>query len=183
MDHLTRNHPKLNVLVNNAGVQQRETLSAGDLEAAEIAVATNLLGPIRLTAGLLPALLANQPSVIMNVTSALGFVPQAVTPTYSATKAALHSYTQSLRFQLRRESVQVIEIIPPWVQTALQGDHGRDPRAMPLAAFVAETMELLHEQPDRTEIVVERARAFRSAERDGIFDAIFTRFNESREAE
>ncbi len=180
---LVRRHPKLNILINNAGVQQREDLSNGNLEAAENAIATNLLGPIRLTAGFMSTLLANQPSAILNVTSALGFVPQAITPTYSATKAALHSYTQSLRSQLRDKRVDVIEIIPPFVQTRLQGDYGMSPNAMPLAAFIGETMSLLAEQPAKSEIIVERARAVRFAERNGTFDAIFSRLNDSAAAE
>ena len=94
-------------------------------------------------------------------------MPSALTPTYCATKAALHSYTQSLRFQLRETSVQVIEIIPPQVQTALQGERGFDPRGMPLDEYITETMTLLQTQPQADEIVVERAKRFRFAERDG----------------
>ena len=105
-------------------------------------------------------------------------MPSALTPTYCASKAALHSYTQSLRFQLRESAVQVVEIIPPRVQTALQGDRGFDPRGMPLDEFITETMTLLQTKPEADEIVVERAKGFRFAERDGAFDEIYPVFNE-----
>jgi short-subunit dehydrogenase involved in D-alanine esterification of teichoic acids len=95
---------------------------------------------------LLPTLLGKPHVAIVNVTSRLGFMPSALVPTYCATKAALHSYTQSLRFQLRDTSVQVIEIIPPNVQTALQGERGYSPNAVPLDEYIAETMTLLQMQ-------------------------------------
>ena len=179
---LTDNHPELNVLVNNAGIQRVEDLTSGGPGSAELSVAINLLGPIRLTAALLHSLLGKPRAAILNVTSGLAFMPSAITPTYCASKAALHSYTQSLRFQLRESPVQVIEIIPPQVQTALQGERGFDPRAMPLDEFVTETMTLLQTQPEADEIVVERAKRFRFAERDGAYDDIYPAFNEAMTA-
>jgi uncharacterized oxidoreductase len=170
-------YPDLNVVINNAGIQLREDLTAGDVSAAEQTVAINLLGPIRLTAALLPALLKQRRATILNVTSGLAFMPQALTPTYCAAKAALHSYTQSLRFQLRESPIQVIEIVPPKVQTALQGKHGFDPAAMPLDDYITETMALLQAQPNAGEIVVERAKGFRFAERNGTFDEIHAAMN------
>jgi uncharacterized oxidoreductase len=91
----------------------------------------------------------------------------------------LHSYTQSLRFQLRETLVQVIEVIPPQVQTALRGERGFDPKAMPLDEYIAETMMLLQTQPDADEIVVERVKGFRFAERDGGYDDIYPAFNQA----
>ena len=176
---LTDRFPDLNVLINNAGIQRVEDLTASGPGAAEQTVAINLLGPIRLTAALLPSLLKKPSAVIVNVTSGLAFIPSALTPTYCATKAALHSYTQSLRFQLRGSSVQVIEIIPPQVQTALQGQRGFDPNAMPLDVYITETMTLLETQPQAEEILVERVKPFRFAERDGAFDEIYRAFNEA----
>ena len=170
-------YPDLNVVINNAGIQLREDLTAGDVSAAEQTVAINLLGPIRLTAALITTLGRQAQATIVNVTSGLAFMPQALTPTYCATKAALHSYTQSLRFQLRETPIQVIEIVPPKVQTALQGEHGFDPAAMPLDDYIAETMTLLQTQPDADEIVVERAKGFRFAERNGTFDEIHASLN------
>lgn len=176
---IAERHLALNVVINNAGVQRVEDLTIGDLGAAEETVAINLLGPIRLTAALLPGLLRQPHAAIVNVTSGLAFMPSALTPTYCATKAAMHSYTQSLRFQLRETSIQVIEVIPPQVQTALQGERGFDVKAMPLDEYVSETMSLLQAQPQADEIVVERAKRFRFAERDGVFDDIYPAFNEA----
>ncbi len=174
---LKDHHRDVNVLINNAGIQRPENLVTGGPGRAEQSINVNLLGPIRLTAALLHALLGKPRATIINVTSALAFMPSALTPTYCATKAALHSYTQSLRFQLRDSDVQVIEIIPPQVQTALQGRRGFDPRGMPLAEFIAEAMMLLQTQPDAQEIVVERAKGFRYAERDGAYGEIYPVFN------
>ena len=175
---LNDGYPDLNVIVNNAGIQRVEDLTTGGPGAAEQTVAINLLGPIRLTAALLQRLLGKQHAAILNVTSGLAFMPSALTPTYCASKAALHSYTQSLRFQLRDTAVQVIEIIPPQVQTALQGERGFDPTGMPLDEYITETMTLLQNHPEADEIVVERARGFRFAERDGAYDDIYSAFNQ-----
>jgi uncharacterized oxidoreductase len=174
---LTERYPDINVLLNNAGIQLVEDLTGGDVAAAESMVAINLLGPIRLTAALLPALMAQPRAAIVNVTSGLGFVPNHINPTYSATKAALHSYTQSLRFQLRDTAIQVIEVIPPRVQTGLQGDRGYNPKAMPLDAFIAETMSLLQTRPQANEVVVRRVGPLRFAERDGTYEQVYAAIN------
>ncbi|MGA2040037.1 MAG: SDR family NAD(P)-dependent oxidoreductase [Bryobacteraceae bacterium] len=173
-------YPALNVLVNNAGIMRFEKLPAqpDPLSDAEAIVATNLLGPIRLTAALLP-LLERQPySAIMNVTSGLAFVPMAPTPTYCATKAALHSYTQSLRYQLRGTTTEVLELIPPYVATHLSNG-AADPRAMPLDKFIAEAMEILKAQPAAAEICVENVKRLRFAAESGHYDAIFQGLNEA----
>jgi uncharacterized oxidoreductase len=175
---LKDNFPDVNVLINNAGIQRVENLTTGGPGRAEQTISINLLGPIRLTAALLHSMLSKPRATIINVTSGLAFMPSALTPTYCATKAALHSYTQSLRFQLRDSDVQVIEIVPPRVQTALQGARGFDPRGMPLDDFIAEVMTLLQTKPDAEEIVVERAKGFRFAERDGAYGEIYPVFNE-----
>jgi uncharacterized oxidoreductase len=174
---LTDRYPDINVVLNNAGIQLVEDLTGGDVAAAESMVAINLLGPIRLTAVLLPTLMAQPRAAILNVTSGLGFVPNHINPTYSATKAALHSYTQSLRFQLCDTAIQVIEIIPPHVQTGLQGERGYDPKAMPLDAYIAETMSLLQARPHATEMVVRRAQPLRFAERDGTYEQLYAAIN------
>ena len=101
-------------------------------------------------------------------------------PTYCATKAALHSYSQSLRFQLRNTGVQVIEIMPPGVQTDLRDERVNEPTAMPLDEYIAETMALLTEEPEATEIVVDATKPFRFAERDGVDEQLYTDFNSSR---
>jgi uncharacterized oxidoreductase len=173
-------YPSLNVLINNAGIMRVEKLRAqqADLADAEAIVTTNLLGPIRLTAALLPLLQKQPYSVIMNVSSGLAFVPLAVTPTYCATKAAIHSYTQSLRYQLRGTSTEVLELAPPYVATDLLGG-GSDPRAMPLDKFIAEVMEIIKTKPDATEICVENVKRLRFAAESGHYDDVFNGLNEA----
>ena len=171
-----KRYPKLNVLINNAGIQRVEDLTSGELSDAEATININLLGPIRLTAALIRQLMSQPHGAILNVSSALAMVPGVMIPTYCATKAAIHSYTQSLRFQLKDTSVQVIEILPPWVQTELQGDRGMNPKAMPVNEFISETMSILTNFPEATEIVAERAKAMRFAER-GDYDAFFAKYN------
>jgi uncharacterized oxidoreductase len=112
----------------------------------------------------------------VNVSSGLAFVPLVFTPTYCATKAALHSYSQSLRYQLRATPVEVIELAPPYVQTHLMNG-ADDPRAMPLKDFIDEVMALFKSQPTPTEIVVDRARGLRNAEREGRYDGTFMGLN------
>lgn len=177
---LRADYPALNVVVHNAGIMRAEDVRGGELADAEATVATNLLGPIRLTAALLPHLLARPRASILTVSSGLAFVPLATTPTYSATKAGVHAYTESLRRQLRDTSVQVIELIPPYVQTELQGPaQASDPHAMPLRDYIAETLHLLETTPDATEIIVERVRPLRFAAQDGDYDAFFRRLNDA----
>ena len=179
-NRVTAQFPALNVLINNAGIMRPEKLLAQqpDLSDAEAVVTTNLLGPIRLTAALLPHLQAQPLSAIVNVSSGLAFLPLSFTPTYCATKAALHSYTLSLRYQLRTTNTEVIELIPPYVQTDLmQG--AEDPRAMPLTDFIAEVMQIFQTQPTPAEICVERVKGMRYAAEAGKFDAIFNSLNSS----
>jgi len=170
--------PSLNVLINNAGIMRAEKLleQQPDLADAEAIVATNLLGPIRLTAALLPHLQQQPRATIMNVSSGLAFLPMARTPTYCATKAALHSYTLSLRAQLRSTGIEVLELIPPYVATNLMDGAGY-PRAMPLDKFIAEAMEILKTQPTPPEICVENVKTLRFAAESGNFDTIFARLN------
>jgi uncharacterized oxidoreductase len=178
---LTASHPALNAIVHNAGIMRRENLlePGTGLADAEATVATNLLGPIRLTAALLPHLLKQPAATIMTVTSGLAFVPRADTPTYCATKAALHSYTESLRYQLRDTAVEVLELAPPYVQTELTGSHqAADPRAMPLKEFIAECMRLISAQPTPAEILVERVKPQRFAAK-GNYDGFFKTFNDA----
>ncbi len=172
-------HPKLNVLINNAGIMRPENvLKVQKLEDAEAIITTNLLGPIRLTAALLPLLRKQAQSTIINVSSGLAFVPLALTPTYCATKAAIHSYTCSLRYQLKDTATEVLEIIPPYVQTDLLGG-AEDPRAMPLQDFIAQTMEIFDSQPTPLENCVKNVNGLRFAESSGNFDAVFKGLNDS----
>lgn len=173
-------HPALNGVINNAGIMVNEDVvsGAGYLDIAEATIATNLLGPIRLTAALLPHLQRQPKATVLMVSSGLAFVSMAVTPTYSATKAAIHAYSQSLRHLLRDTSVDVIELAPPYVQTFLQGAHqANDPHAMPLDAYLAETMDLLAGEPANGEILVERVKPLRFAEATGKAQVMFDLLN------
>jgi uncharacterized oxidoreductase len=149
-----------------------------DLADAEAIVATNLLGPIRLTAALLPHLQRRAHAAIMNVSSGLAFLPLALTPTYCATKAGLHSYTLSLRHQLRSTGIEVLELVPPYVQTDLMNG-AEDPRAMPLKQFIAEVIEILKQRPTPAEICVENVKSLRFAAESGKFEQIFSGLNAS----
>jgi uncharacterized oxidoreductase len=174
--------PTLNVVINNAGIMRPENLTAPPPEPvdAEAMVTTNLLGPIRLTSALLPLLKRQPRSTIMMVSSGLAFLPMAITPTYCATKAAIHSYSLSLRWQLKGTSTEVIELIPPYVQTYLMGSQqAADPRAMPLADFLNEAMQILKTEPNVTEVCVERVKPLRFAAESGNFAAAFQGLNEA----
>lgn len=177
---LVQRFPALNVVLHNAGIMRPEQLREGGLDTAEHTIATNLLGPIRLNDALLPHLLAQPAATIMTVSSGLAFLPLAATPTYSATKAAIHSYTLSLRHQLKGSSVEVLELAPPYVQTELMGEQqASDPRAMPLAEFIDEVMAIIAAGPEHGEILVERVKPLRNAEANGNFHAFFTSFNDA----
>jgi uncharacterized oxidoreductase len=153
-------YPKLNVLINNAGIMQIDDASGTIDDGLLVStITTNLLGPIRLTSALIEHLKKQNEAVVINMSSGLGFVPMALTAVYSATKAALHSYTLSQRYRLKSSSVRVLEIAPPWVQTDLMGGNN-DPRAMPLAEFIDEAITVLG--TDAEEILVERVKPLRN---------------------
>ncbi|MDF7788807.1 SDR family oxidoreductase [Pantoea ananatis] len=167
---LLQTYPHLNVLVNNAGVFSPEDItSRRDLSDVVRMTETNFIAPVRLTDALIDHLSAQPAAAIINVSSGLAFVPFPASPTYSATKAALHSYTAALR-PLLKGKVEVIEIIPPQVQTELAPGQSQDPDSMPLDAFADEVMTLLHSGTTPTEVCVERVRYFREAEAKGQFD-------------
>ena len=156
---LIREHPDLNVLINNAGIMEPDQ-AAGIIDEKLLAstVATNLLGPIRLTSALVDQLKSRRGVILYN-TSVLGFVPLAVTAVYSATKAALHSYALSQRFLLRDSGVRVLEMVPPWVRTELMNSQEAE-QAMPLDQFISETLDALG--TDAEEILVEAAKPLRA---------------------
>jgi uncharacterized oxidoreductase len=181
---LTVDFPALNVVIHNAGIMRPENLltQSADVADAEATITTNLLGPIRLTAALLPHFLKQPHATIMTVSSGLAFIPMAITPTYNATKAAIHSWTQSLRYQLKSTAIDVLELVPPYVQTELMGAaQAADPRAMPLADFISEVINLIKTQPNATEILVERVKPLRFSEHNGKekYDAFFQQFNDA----
>lgn len=175
-DRLTTDFPALNMVIHNAGIMVAEDRI--DLAIAEATIVTNLLGPIRLSHALLPHLLAQPAASLVTVSSGLAFVPMVATPTYSATKAAIHGWSLAMREQLRGTSVELIEIVPPGVQTDLMPGHADNEQMMPLNDFIAETMALLRLQPTPAEICVERVKFLREAERRGQFDSVFAVLNQ-----
>ena len=169
--------PALNVLINNAGIMRFEALDqARDLSDAEATITTNLLGPIRLTNALIDHLIAQPDAAIVNVTSGLAFVPLVSTPTYNATKAAIHSYTIAMRQALKGQ-VEVIELAPPAVQTGLTPGQESRPGYQPLGEFADEVIELFSQVPTPAEILVERVGFLRRAEAEGRFDETLMQLN------
>ncbi|MFH5776511.1 SDR family oxidoreductase [Paracoccus broussonetiae] len=176
-ERLLAAHPAVNVLVNNAGIMRFEDASAGrDLADAEATVTTNLLGPIRLTNALVDHLKSQAGSAIINVTSGLAFVPLLTTPTYNATKAAIHSYTVALR-EVLKGRVEVIELAPPAVQTGLTPGQESRPGYQPLGEFADEVMALLALEPTPAEVMVPRVAFLRRAEVEDRFDDTLVQLN------
>lgn len=179
---LLRDHPALNAVLHAAGIMRGESLKVGASELEET-VATNLMGPMRLDSLLVPHFLKQPHATIITVSSGLAFLPLALTPSYSATKAAIHSYSQSLRYQLKDTNIRVHEIAPPYVQTQLMGERqANDPHAMPLREFIDEVMGIFQHAPDADEILVERVKPLRFAERGEDYAGFFTRFNDQMAA-
>lgn len=176
---IVQKFPKLDVVLNNAGIMQVENFKeAADEATTEAIININLLGTIRLTTALLPHLLQQPKATVLTVSSGLAYVPLAMTPAYCATKAAVHSWTQSLRYQLKNTSVGVIEIIPPYVQTELMGaQQASDSRAMPLAEYLQETFHILKTQPDVEEVHVERVKFLTQAAERGEYGKVFETLN------
>jgi len=167
---IVADHPALNVLVNNAGIMRSEEISAGrDLADAEEMIATNVLGPIRLIDALVDHLKSATDAAIINVSSGLAFVPLARAAIYSATKAALHSYTVSLRQKLAG-AVEVIEIIPPAVQTELTPGQSQREGYLPLDLFIDQTMAQFETGKPGPEVCVPMVLFLRNAEAEGRFD-------------
>ena len=163
-------HPAINVLVNNAGIMRFEDITEErELGDAEATIATNLLGPIRLIDGLIEHLKAQENAAIINVTSGLAFVPMPRTATYSATKAAMHSYTVSLRAKLEGK-IEVIELAPPAVQTELTPGQSTREGYMPLDEFIEETMLGFTAEETPQEVLTQNVLFLRNAEAERRFD-------------
>ena len=173
--------PGLNVLVNNAGISRMEELTgeAADFATSRDIIQTNILGTMYMTGALMPALQRQSSATIITTSSGLAFVPRYNFPTYCATKAFLHSWVQSLRVQLRETAVEVLELIPPYVQTELAGaEQAHDPHAMPLNAYIAEVMDRLDDRDyPNGEILVERVKQLRWAERNGDYNKLYAMMN------
>lgn len=171
-------HPDLNVLVTMAGIMRVEDWTrSGVADQAEEIVTTNLLGPIRLIDAFIDHLRTRPAATIMTVSSGLAFAPLKVTPTYNATKAAIHLLSESLRLQLAGTGVEVLELVPPAVATDLLPGQRESPFAMPLEDFIAEVVEILETQPDATEIQVENVKFLRYGEARGDYDHVVATLN------
>lgn len=175
---LVADFPSVNVLINNAGIMRMEAPldRFRDLSDAEASVTSNLLGPIRLTNALVEHLGRQPNAAIVNVSSGLAFVPLVIAPTYSAIKAAIHSYTISLRAVLKGK-IEVIELAPPAVQTELTPGQKTNARFMPLDTFADQVMALFQQTPTPSEILVEGVDFMRNAEAEDRFDATLAAIN------
>ncbi len=174
-------HPELNVLVTMAGIMRIEDWRQPDsfLASAEETLTTNVLGPIRLIAAFIEHLRAQPAATIVTVSSGLGFTPLAVTPSYNASKAAIHMLSESIRLQYAGTSVRVMELVPPSVRTSLVPGQEDSEVAMPLEEFVTEAVALLESQPDAKEIQVERVKFLRYGEARGDYDQVVATLNAS----
>lgn len=174
-------HPDLDVLVTMAGIMQAEDWRKPEsfLASAESTVTTNLLGPIRLIAAFVEHLQTRPAATIMTVSSGLAFTPLGITPSYNASKAAIHMLSESVRLQLTGTSVSVVELEPPAVRTALMPGHEENEHAMPLDEFVAEVTSLIESRPDAKEIQVERVKFLRYGEARGDYDQVVETLNSS----
>lgn len=172
IETLARDYPQLNMLIHSAGIMTREELgSGGSIATAEQLINTNLIGTFRVVEGLLPLLEGKGDAVICTVSSGLAFAPLPSAPAYSASKAAVHSYTLSLRHRLKGK-VEVIEIAPPAVQTGLTPGQETHEGYMPLDAYIAETMDNFAQQPTPRENLVGYVLPLRHAEKDGRIDEV-----------
>lgn len=172
-------HPTLNVLITMAGIMRAEdwTTPSGFLATAEETITTNILGPIRLIAAFVEHLRAQPDATIMTVSSGLAFAPLRVTPTYNASKAAIHMLSESLRLQFADTSVSILELEPPSVRTALMPGHEDNEAGMPLDEFIDEVMALIESEPDATEIQVERVKFLRYGEARGDYAQVVAALN------
>jgi len=174
-------HPGLNVLIPMAGIMRAEDWRqpSAFLASAEGVITTNLLGPVRLIAAFIEHLQAQGDATIITVSSGLAFTPLAVTPSYNASKAAIHMLSESIRLQYAGTSVKVVELEPPSVRTQLMPGQESNEVAMPLQDFVAEVISLLEAQPDAREIQVERVKFLRYGEARGDYDTVVATLNHS----
>ena len=174
-------YPDLNILVAMAGIMRLEDWRQPQsfLASAESVVTTNVLGPIRLFAAFIEHLRAQPDATIVTVSSGLAFTPLSVTPSYNASKAAIHMLSESVRLQLAGTSVKIVELEPPAVRTSLLPGQEDSGVAMPLDEFIAEATALLETQPDAKEIQVERVKFLRYGEARGDYDQVVATLNRS----
>lgn len=167
-DRVLSEHPDLDVVVTMAGVMIPEDIrDPAHLADAETTIRINLLGTIRVVDAFLPHLMSRADGDIVTVSSGIGFLPFPLMPTYGASKAGVHSYTESLRAHLNGTGIRVTELIPPAVANA--GQEKLNPAALPLDDFLDEVMAIFAANPQPNEVIVEAAERLRWAERDGTY--------------
>jgi len=177
-DDVLANHPELDTVVTMSGVMLVEDLrDPAHFAAAQQTVAVNLLGTIRVIDAFTPHLVGRGAGTVMTVTSGIAFLPFPLMPTYAASKAGVHAYTEALRAQLAGTGVEVTELVPPAVATA--GQENVNPAALPLEGFLDEVVSLLSQNPTPQEILVEGVRMHRWAERDGTYAGLVERRSQS----
>lgn len=177
-DEVLAAHPNLDVVVTMSGVMLTEDLrDPAHITAAETTIATNLLGTIRVLDAFTPHLIAQGSATILTVSSGIAFLPFPLMPSYGASKAGVHAYTEALRAQLAGTGVEVAELVPPAVATA--GQEKVNPAALPLDAYLDEVMELLAADPTPNEILVDAVHTHRWAERDGTYADLVARRSQS----
>jgi short-subunit dehydrogenase involved in D-alanine esterification of teichoic acids len=170
-DAVLARYPELDTVVTMSGVMLPEDLrDPAHFAAARTTIDTNLLGTIRVIDAFTPHLVRRGAGTFLTVTSGIAFLPFPPMPTYAASKAAVHAYSEALRAQLDGAGVGVVELVPPAVATA--GQEKVNPHALPLDDFAAEVMRLLAQNPTPDEILVERVLMHRWAERDGTYDEL-----------
>jgi uncharacterized oxidoreductase len=167
-DEVLAAHPDLDVVITMSGVLLQEDLrDPAHFAAAETTIAVNLVGTIQVVDAFTPHLIARGGGDIITVSSGIGFLPFPLMPSYGASKAGVHAYTEALREQLVGAGITVTELIPPAVATA--GQEKVNPAALPLEGFLDEVVGLLTQTPTPNEIVVQAAQRLRWAERDGTY--------------
>ncbi len=171
-------HPDLNVLIAMAGIMVAEDVTKADfLEVAERTIDTNVLGPVRLISAFSEHLQARPDATIVTVSSGLAHTPLRLTPSYNASKAFIHQFTESIRLQFAGTSVQVIELVPPALRTELMPGQSQVEAFLPLDDYVDETMSLLASRPAATEILVERVKPLRFSEVNGAYEQAIAMVN------
>lgn len=171
-DTILRSHPGLDTIVTMSGIGIPEDLrDPAHFSAAQETIDTNLLGTIRVIDAFTPHLIGRGAGTIITVSSGIGFLPFPVMPSYAASKAGVHAYSEALRAQLDGTGVEVSELVPPAVATRPDAKQ-RNPHALDLADFATEVMDLLQADPTPHEILVKAVLMHRWAERDGSYDEL-----------
>ena len=177
-DEILERHPDLDLVVTMSGVMIIEDLrDPAHIDQAETTIAVNLLGTIRVVDAFTAHLIGRGAGDIVTVTSGIGFLPFPLMPTYGASKAGVHAYTESLRAQLAGTGVGVTELVPPAVANA--GQEKLNPAALPLKDYLDEVIALITENPTPDEIIVQAAQRLRWAERDGTYAELLRQRSQS----